>query len=281
MDRWEEGYGAPQQGALVWAEHFVFSEPTKPHFPMIYATRFLLLSILLLPGCFLARKTSSMAPPEMVVVSGGSFRMGDIFEEENEDAIPVHEVMLPTFQMSRYEITYAQYDVFALETGRALPDDNGYGRGDRAVANVSWEDAVAYCAHYGYRLPTEVEWEYAARSGGKAHRFAGTDSLNAVDRYVRHIDNSMLHSFNVGSKEPNELGLYDMSGNVYEWIGDYYEFYPSEGDEPQYKDLSISSMRILRGGSFKTPPNLTQTFWRSGTLGDIPSDAIGFRCVRE
>ena len=248
---------------------------------MNYASRFILLSILLLPGCFSGRKASLMAPLEMVVVPGGSFQMGDIFEKENEDAIPVHEVNLSSFEMSRYEITFAQYDTYALETGRPLPDDNGYGRGNRAVVNVSWEDARAYCAHYGYRLPSEEEWEYAARSGGKAHRFAGTDSLDAIDHYVRHIDNSVLHSFTVGSKKPNDLGLYDMSGNVYEWIGDYYEFYPATGVTPQYKDLSASSMRILRGGSFKSSPNLTQTFWRSGTLADIPSDAVGFRCVED
>ena len=238
--------------------------------------------VLLLPlsGCFLFRKAAVPLPFEVIDIPGGAFSMGDVFEGENEDAIPVHRVVIPPFTMAKYEITYEQYDTFAEETDRALPEDNGYGRGNRAVANVLWEDALAFCSHYGFRLPTEAEWEYAARSGGQHHRYAGTDSVDAIDRYIRHIDNSALHAFLVGSKAPNAFGLYDMSGNVYEWIGDYYEFYPKTGSKPNYKDLSSASMRIIRGGSFKTPPHLTQTFWRSGTLADIPSDAIGFRCVK-
>ena len=74
--------------------------------------------------------------------------------------------------------------------------------------------------------------------------------------------------------------LYDMSGNVYEWIGDYYEFYPKLGKKPEYKSFENSSMRIIRGGSFKQPAVHSQTFWRSGTLADFPSNAIGFRCAK-
>ena len=71
-----------------------------------------------------------------------------------------------------------------------------------------------------------------------------------------------------------------MSGNVYEWIGDYYEFYPAPDEKPVYKSFENSSMRVIRGGSFKSPPEYAQTYWRSGTLADIPSNAIGFRCAR-
>lgn len=206
--------------------------------------------------------------------------MGDVFDHENTDAIPVHDVMLATYEIARYETTYAQYDTFATETGRPLPEDDGHGRGNRAVVHVSWQDAFDFCDHYGFRLPSEAEWEYAARSGGQHHRIAGSDSLEAADRYARHIDNSVLHAFNVGTKLPNQLGLYDMSGNVFEWIGDYYEFYPEPGIEPVYKELDESGIRIIRGGSFKQGTGILQTFWRSGTLADVKSDAIGFRCVR-
>ncbi len=206
--------------------------------------------------------------------------MGDVFEETDMDATPVHRVIMAPFELAKHEITYAAYDTFAVQTGRPLPDDNGYGRGNRAVVNVTWQDAYDFCAFYGFRLPTEVEWEYAARDAGKAIRFAGTDSLDAIDDYARHIDNSVLYSFQVGSKAPNGLGLHDMSGNVYEWIGDYYEFYPKAGEKPVYKDLSKGAIRIIRGGSFKSPPIHTQTYWRSGTLADIPSTALGFRCAR-
>ena len=206
--------------------------------------------------------------------------MGDVFEKTDPDATPIHRVVMAPFELSKYEITYAAYDSFAVTVGRPLPEDNGYGRGLRAVANVSWEEADAFCQHFGFRLPTEVEWEYAARDAGQQYRYAGTDSVDTVDKYVRHVDNSVMHAFQGGTKAPNNLGLYDMSGNVYEWIGDYYEFYPKEGEKPVYKDLENFSMRIIRGGSFKSPAVHTQTFYRSGTLADIPSDAIGFRCAR-
>lgn len=203
--------------------------------------------------------------------------MGDFVEGTNEDAIPVHEVTVAAFRLARTETTYAQYDAFAAATGRPLPDDNGYGRGARAVVNVSWYDAAAFCAHHGMRLPTEAEWEYAARSGGKNERYAGGDSLDAVARYLK---NSVMHAFPAGSKQPNGLGLLDMSGNVFEWIGAYYEAYPMPGKAPIFKDLDTSGMRILRGGSFKSDPPLHQTYWRSGTLADVTSDTIGFRCAR-
>jgi formylglycine-generating enzyme required for sulfatase activity len=238
------------------------------------------LLLMTLPGCFLFRKAAEERLFEIISLPGGVFQMGDVFEHENEDAIPVHDVTIAPFDLGTYEITYAQYDFFALETGRPLPSDDDYGRGQRAVVNVKWDDALAFCRHHGFRLPTEAEWEYAARSGGLNERFAGTDSLKAADRYVRHLENSVLHAFQVGTKSPNALGLYDMSGNVYEWIGDYYEFYPKNGEEPGYKDLEASAMRIIRGGSFKHGVMFAQTFWRSGTLADIPSNAIGFRCAR-
>lgn len=206
--------------------------------------------------------------------------MGDVFDHENTDAIPVHEVTLSAFDIAQYETTFSLYDAFAEETGRELPDDEGYGRGNRAVVHVNWQDARAFCNHYGFRLPTEAEWEYAARSGGQHHRISGSDSLEAADRYARHMDNSVFHAFNVGTKLPNALSLYDMSGNVFEWIGDYYEFYPNPGAEPVYKKLDESGIRIIRGGSFKQGTGILQTFWRSGTLADVRSDAIGFRCVR-
>lgn len=231
-------------------------------------------------GCFLFRKQAAPLPFETVTIPAGVFMVGDVFAEEDPDALPVHKAIIAPFALSKYEITYEAYDLFASATGRSLPEDDGHGRGSRAVANVTWADAVAFCAYYDFRLPSEVEWEYAARSAGKAQRLAGTDSLALIDEYVRHDKNSVMHSFQGGTKMPNELGLYDMGGNVYEWIGDYYEFYPKEGNKPIYKNLENSSMRIIRGGSFKHNRMFAQTFKRAGTLADIPSNAIGFRCAK-
>ncbi len=259
-------------------EEMVFlPTPARDKFSLFALLFFLLTSS---SGCFLFRKHAQPLPFEVVEIPGGVFMVGDVFAYDDMDATPVHRAVMAPFELAKYEITYAQYDTFAVVSGRPLPNDDGYGRGARAVVNVTWEEALAYCEHYGFRLPTEVEWEYAARSGGKKERFAGTDSLEMADKFVRHIDNSVLYAFQVGTKQPNELGLYDMSGNVYEWIGDYYESYPAAGEKPVYKSFENSAMRIIRGGSFKSPLAHTQTYWRSGTLADIPSNAIGFRCAR-
>ena len=240
----------------------------------------LLLSSTLLSGCFLFRKATSDLPFETVQVPGGAYEMGDFVNQENQDATPLHRVIVAPFELSKYEITYDQFDAYALEAGIDLPEDDGYGRGNRAVANVTWYQARAFCAFYGYRLPTEQEWEYAARGTGKNQVYPGTSDESKVNDYIRHLDNSVAHSFAVGTKSPNELGLYDMGGNVFEWVGEYYEFYPEPGTDAQYKDLESFSMRIIRGGSFKMGLTVAQTWWRSGTLGDITSDNIGFRCAR-
>ncbi|MDX1740490.1 MAG: SUMF1/EgtB/PvdO family nonheme iron enzyme [Rhodothermales bacterium] len=218
---------------------------------------------------------------EMVPVPGGRFEMGDVFEGSNPDAVPVHPVDVKPFLIGRTEVTYGHYDAFAVATDRRLPDDQGKGRGSRAVTDVTWDEAMAFCATYGFRLPSEPEWEYAARSGGKRERFAGTSSDEERDDYVRHVDNSLSSATYVGTKRPNGLGLYDMSGNVFEWVGDYYQFYPQPDSSVVWSDFEVSDMRIVRGGSYRNAPAHAQTFWRSGTLREVRSEMIGFRCAAD
>jgi len=215
---------------------------------------------------------------DMVRVEGGAFRMGDVFEGTHEDATPVHAVTLPAFLLGRYEVTYDEYDAFARAAGRSLPPDDGHGRGRRAVAYVSWDDAVAFCAVYGFRLPTEAEWEYAAREGGRALRYAGTNDPDSLRHYGRVEAEVERHSFPVGLYRPNALGLHDMTGNVMEWVGDYYPFYPEPGAEPVLQDTALA-MRVHRGGSFAQKASLAPTFHRAGTMRDLASDDLGFRCA--
>ena len=205
--------------------------------------------------------------------------MGDVFEGDDPDATPAHAVTLPDFRIGRYEVTYDQYDAFAEATGRPLPPDDGFGRGRRAVNHVTWDDAVAFCSIYGYRLPTETEWEYTAREGGQRIRFAGTNDPDSL-RYYGRIDVEVeRHALDVGLFRPNALGLYDMTGNVMEWVGAYYQFYPEPGTEPVMHDLDALAMRIHRGGSFGQTALLAPTFHRSGTLRDLSADDLGFRCA--
>lgn len=214
----------------------------------------------------------------MVFIPGGTYSMGDFYEHQDEDALPVHTVTLPDFYLAKYEVTYAQYDRFAMLKGYPLPGDDGHGRGDRAVVNITWDEAKAFCECYGYRLPTEEEWEFAARSGGKEELYPGTNNLQEVDDYVRSAYNSLNYSFYVGFKKPNSLGLYDMGGNVFEWIGAFYAKYPEDGAEAEWMDLAATKVRIIRGGSFKTPVHYT--FTRTATYRDFPSPMVGFRCVK-
>lgn len=222
-----------------------------------------------------------LLPLDMVAIPGGTFLMGDVVEGESEDAMPVHAVTLPDYRLGRYEVTFAQYDAFATATGRPLPPDDGHGRDDRAVVHVTWDDATAFCSLYGYRLPTETEWEFAAREGGKPLRYAGVndpDSLHVLGRVSVEVE---ARSFPVGRYRPNALGLYDLSGNVMEWIGAYYQFYPEPGTEPIWHDLEALAMRIHRGGSFSQDARLARTFHRSGTLRDLSADDLGFRCAAD
>lgn len=215
----------------------------------------------------------------MAVVPAGTFLMGDFAEAENEDALPLHDVLVARFLIDRYEVSYVEYDAFATKAGLPLPDDDGYGRGSRAVANVTWDEAMAFCSSRGMRLPSEAEWEYAARSGGRHDLYSGTSDPDSLGEYARYKENSVGFSAEGGRKLPNELGIYDMSGNVAEWVGDYYQFFPRPGEEPVYSDLEVSGIRIVRGGYFDHPENILRTYWRTGTLKGTKTFSIGFRCA--
>lgn len=240
-------------------------------FAFIVTVSFLLLN------CISFKQSAKSYAPEMVYVEGGTFFFGDFYKEENTDALPLHEVTVAPFWIGKYEVTFEQYDQFAKATGRPFPEDNGYGRGKRAVANITWDDALAFCQSLGYRLPSEVEWEYAARSGGKNHLFSGTNNTDSLHRYAAVQNSAYRFSLQVGSFTPNKLGLYDMSGNVFEWIGEFYQFYRFPN---QFHNHTKDGIRIIRGGSFLSLPITARTYWRVGTLHDTAASDIGFRCVK-
>lgn len=242
----------------------------------------LLLLATVLIGCTSVRVPAEMASIgfEWVYIEGGPYLMGDL-AENNQDALPLHGVRIESFYISRYETTLEQYDLFAQKTGRdtVLPDQ--VSRGRHAAGNLSWEDGVAFCEYMGGRLPTEQEWEYAAAGGAAKQIYPGTNDPDEVDDFVRHRVNSMAESFPVGRKKPNLFGLYDMGGNVAEWIGDFYEFYPEPGEDPEWIDLNQRELRLARGGGYSAEVYVSQTYWRAGTLGTVTTPTIGVRCVRD
>lgn len=246
---------------------------------MLYKNSFCLVVVLLLlqlTGCAISSNPALSPKPEMIFISGGTFTMGDVVEEANSDAIPLHKVELEDFYIGRTEITYAEYDAFARATGKALPKDGNYGRGNRAVAWVNWEEAQSYCEYWGWRLPTENEWEYAARAGGTELAYAGTQEEDSLSQYAVTLRDDLPFTQRVAERKPNAAGLYDMSGNAFEWIGRYYQFYAQPDN---WHDLENSQMRIIRGGSFKMHAYAARTYWRVGVLGKNRDYDIGFRCA--
>ena len=189
---------------------------------------------------------------EMVYVEGGTFRMGAT-EEQGDDADgdenPVHRVTLSEYLIGKHEVTQALWE----EVMGSNPSHNKQG-GDYPVERVSWNDCQEFIEKLNdrtgmkFRLPTEAEWEYAARGGNrsKGYKYAGSNNLNEAGWYD---GNSGNHTHPVGEKKPNELGLYDMSGNVYEWCQDWYGDYSSEA-QTNPTGLQSGRNRVLRGGDW-------------------------------
>ena len=253
---------------------------------------------------------------EMVLVEAGSFQMGSTDGASNEQ--PVHTVHITRpFYIAKYAVTFEEYDRFCDDQKCRRPQDNGWGRGTRPVFGVSWLHAAKYCnwlsgkegltpcydvkgkltkcdfSMKGYRLPTEAEWEYAARGGQKSqgYEYAGGDNPDDVAWYDNNSD-GQIHP--VGQKQPNELGLYDMSGNAFEWCGDLYgkDYYasspsndptgPSSASEGAYTGFGLLE-RVRRGGSFRESSDCLRVAYRSADLMSGPIQGVGingFRLVR-
>jgi formylglycine-generating enzyme required for sulfatase activity len=215
-------------------------------------------------------------PEDMVHVPGGCFLMGDNFGDGYSDELPVHEVCLSSFYIDKYQVTQGEYQSVMGNNPSFFPGDN-----NRPVEQVTWYNARDYCQTVGKRLSTEAEWEYAARSGGKLEKWAGTNTESLVGSYAWYKANSGLISHPVGQKQPNDLGLYDMSGNVWEWVADwfdedYYSFSPK--NNPQ--GPSNGTDRVVRGGCWCTES--TRLLRTTVRLWDLPGNKdrfTGFRCA--
>jgi formylglycine-generating enzyme required for sulfatase activity len=200
--------------------------------------------------------------PEMVWIPAGTFRMGDIQGGGDDDEQPVHRVSVKKFAMGRYEVTFAEYDQFAQATGRNKPNDEDWGRGNRPVINVSWNDATAYTkwlsqqTEQTYRLPTEAEWEYAARAGSDTKYWwgneIGTNRAACDGCGAKWGWDAKKMTAPIGSFAPNQFGLYDTVGNVWEWTCSEYENrYKGKEKHCLSKNRANDDRPfVLRGGSW-------------------------------
>ncbi|HMV13423.1 MAG TPA: SUMF1/EgtB/PvdO family nonheme iron enzyme, partial [Nitrosomonas sp.] len=196
------------------------------------------------------------------------------------------------FEIGRYEVTFAQYDAFAKETQYPLPDDRGWGRGDRPVINVNWHDAQAYVQWLAkktgkkYRLPSEAEWEYVARAGTTTAYWWGEaiGQSNAVcNGCGSQWDNQQTAP--IGSFKANGFGVYDTAGNVLEWTQDcWHDDYtdaPTDGSAWLEQNGGHCSRRVLRGGSWNFGPQDLRSALRYGVIPSGVNVNIGFRVARD
>jgi formylglycine-generating enzyme required for sulfatase activity len=224
---------------------------------------------------------------DWVQVDSGRFQMGS--GEGYGDERPVHTVIVKSFYMSATEVTFDQYDAFCDATGRPRIEDNGWGRGKMPVSNVTWDDANAYCQWLSQqlgdaiRLPTEAEFEYAARGGDKSRnsKFSGSDYSDDVAWF---IGNSKGEPHEVGNRMPNELGLHDMSGNVWEWCLDWYHttYIGAPGDGTAWNVESMDTpYHVVRGGSWNSSSENCRVSVRNAGSASGWVNYAGFRLVKE
>ncbi len=237
--------------------------------------------------------TAEFPLPELVSIPAGCFTMGSEKSEHKAEK-PAHKVCLEPFQLSRHEITFEQYAAFAKATKRRLPGDIGWGRGDRPVINVNWQDAKAYTQWLSDQLgqtcdlPSEAQWEYAARAGTTTEYALpapnGSDDIrdkglaNCGGCGGRWDDKDQTAP--VGSFRPNDWGLYDMHGNVTEWVQDQwhdnYQVAPNDGSA--WKNQSDSdALRVLRGGTWLGNPGGSRSAYRVRYDPDGRVSLVGFR----
>lgn len=247
--------------------------------------------------------------PEMIKIPGDSFMMGDLQGRGFKDERPVHMVNIESIAVGRYEVTFEEYDRFCdtvnpqneMQKQPRRPFDNGWGRGNRPVINVSWEEAVAYTKWLSnqtgvtYRLPTEAEWEYFARAGTNTDYWWGNDigggNASCYGCGTRWGGDNEKKTAPVGSFDPNKFDIYDTVGNVWEWTcSEYIEKYNDSNDE--LNDSKKETDRLekittggevvaLRGGAWDEKPEKCRVSHRKVGYPGARSPNIGFRVVKE
>ncbi|MDD5435115.1 MAG: formylglycine-generating enzyme family protein [Nitrospira sp.] len=220
----------------------------------------------------------------MVLVKGGCFDMGDVTGDGDPDEVPVHKVCVDDFYIGKYEVTQKQWKAVMGKN----PSSYFYCGGACPVENISYIEVQEFIKRVNritngnYRLPTEAEWEFAARSSGKKEEWAGQTTEKELEDYAWFKNNSGFNTHPVGQKKPNGLGLYDMCGNVQEWVndfydGDYYATRPKKGADKNPPGPEWSQYRVVRGGAFLNGPWGIRTMLRFRFTPDDRGREFGFR----
>ena len=232
--------------------------------------------------------------PQLVVVPAGHYRMGDHSGRGNHNERPLLPVEINrAFAIGRYEISFTDWQHYAAATRTAMPDNEGWGlSAQRPVIHVSWHQALGYCQWLSkvtgqrYRLPTEAEWEYAARAGRDSYYWWGEqlDSPETQPRaHCRGCATSRLiqnKTERVGQFAANAFGLHDTAGNVWEWTASRFAS-PFDGSEQRIASLLDKSPRVVRGGAWNSGPSYLRTSQRDMKQPQHKDYALGFRVLRE
>jgi formylglycine-generating enzyme required for sulfatase activity len=241
--------------------------------------------------------TDSITGIEFIFVKGGCYQMGDIFGDGESDEKPVHEVCVDDFYMGKYEVTQGQWKTIMGNNPSEFKQGDNY-----PVEKVSWNDVKVFMQKLNqrtgkkFRLPTEAEWEYAARSGGKNDKFSGFSDEKDLYQYANYCDSKCAYipfkklvrrsdgykkTAPVGSYKPNGLGLYDMTGNVKEWVEDVYakDAYSKHSRNNPMHEVSDND-RVIRGGGWNNvPPRGLRTVDRESRSMSDGNEETGFRLV--
>lgn len=226
------------------------------------------------------------APEGMVFIPGGTFYMGS--NEGQPIAAPKHEVTLNDYYMDIHEVSNRQYYEYCQATGSKLPEfwgmelyKSGLDFPDHPVVGISYLEASLYAEWAGKRLPTEAEWEHAARGGLEDISYPyGENPDHSLARY--NDPEAEKGPVKCGSYPPNDYGLYDMSGNAWEWVSDWFsEDYYSESPEKDPAGPPLGTFRVLRGGGWHSGGGCTSVHRRNGLPPNWVDFAGGFRCVKD
>lgn len=249
----------------------------------------------------------SSVPPGMALIPSGCFDMGDHFDESGgNDELPVHQVCITSdFYMDMHEVTNSEYKecvdagaCSAPSKTKSYTRNNYYGNTtyqDFPVIYVTYSQAQNYCSWAGKRLPTEAEWEYAARGGLSGKRYPNGDSISCTEANYGRYDSSYdcwnydglaNDTHRVKSYEPNGYGLYDMAGNVEERVNDwfdpdYYQYCVDHNIVNDPQGPSSGSQRVLRGGPWKLNPEHQRVANRGHHFPTLSNFSVGFRCAKD